>query len=71
MASRLASKVMAVGWVGTSLGVVGAYRYQKVQQEQAKLPSNKLWSFKDTPSGGKKNVIVIGGGVVGVTGAAV
>lgn len=71
MASRLiqhASKSLAVA--GAALGATIAYRYQRVQQEQDNLPSHELWSFEEVePSDGKKRVVVIGGGVVGVTAA--
>lgn len=70
MASRLlqnASKALVLG--GTGLGIVSVYRYQQVKQEQSNLPSNELWSFKNKASGDKKNVVVVGGGVVGITAA--
>ena len=70
MASRLlqtAGKALGIGGVG--LGAATVYRYQQVKQEQSALPSHQLWSFKNAPAVGKKQVIVIGGGVVGVTAA--
>ena len=70
MVSRLvqnASKVLGLG--ATGIGAAAVYRYQEVKQEQSNLPSHELWSFKKKPSNDKKNVIVIGGGVVGVTAA--
>lgn len=71
MASRFlltASKAITAGGVG-AVATVAAYRYQEVQREQSKLPTNELWSFKSNPTDGKKNVIIVGGGVVGITAA--
>ena len=70
MASRVlqnASKVLVLGGVG--LGAIGAYRYQEVKREESNLPSRELFSFKETPASDKKKVVVIGGGVVGITAA--
>ena len=71
MASRIlqhAAKALAAG--GAGLGAAAAYRYREVQQAQAALPKQQLFAFKDDQSpSGKKKVVVIGGGVVGVTAA--
>lgn len=70
MASRLAytaTKLLAAG--GTLVGAAAAHRYQEVKREQSNLPSQELWSFENKPQVQKKRVVVIGGGVVGVTAA--
>ena len=70
MASLLSktSKVLAVGGVG--VGASATYRYQNLIDEETKLPTNELFRFDDTnPNSQKKQLIVIGGGVVGITAA--
>ena len=67
-------KVITIG--GTAIGAVALYRYQAVKTEESNLPTNELWSFTrsstksaaDT-SNNKKQCIIIGGGVVGITAA--
>lgn len=62
------SKALALG--GAGLGAVAVYRYQEVKKEQSSLPTHELWSFKEKDShSDKKKVVVVGGGVVGVTAA--
>mmetsp|Transcript_22149 Transcript_22149/g.47613 ORF Transcript_22149/g.47613 Transcript_22149/m.47613 type:complete len:555 (+) Transcript_22149:138-1802(+) len=64
-----ASKALALG--GAGLGAGAIYRFQQVEREQFDLPRDELWSFKtkEPSSSDKKKVIVIGGGVVGITAA--
>lgn len=64
-----ASKALALG--GTGLGAVAAYRYQNLKQQESLLPGNELWKFdtRKAPNDNNKKLIVIGGGVVGVTAA--
>lgn len=71
-----ASKAIAVGGVG--LGAVAVYRYQNLLDEESKLPTNELFRFDGLRQGrkgdkdqnpNKKQLIVIGGGVVGITAA--
>lgn len=70
MASRLLQNATkAIGFAGSGLGALTVYKYQEVKQEESNLPSNELWSFKQPQSDDKKNVIIVGGGVVGVTAA--
>lgn len=54
----------------TGLGAAALYRYQSLLKEESKLPKEQLWKFpNDISSTNKKQVVVIGGGVVGVTAA--
>ena len=68
-----ASKVLAVGGVG--VGAVAVYRYQNLLDAESKLPTNELFRFdglrkdKGDQNPNKKQLIVIGGGVVGITAA--
>lgn len=71
MASRLISlgtRVLAIG--GTGVGATALYRYKSVLREESNYPKNELWSFSpSTTTAHKKQCIIIGGGVVGVTAA--
>ena len=63
-----ASKILTVGGVG--VGAVAMYRYQNLIDEESKLPTNEMFRFDDTiQNSQKKQLIVIGGGVVGITAA--
>ena len=73
-----ASKVLTVG--GAGIGAAAVYRYQNLLEEESKLPTNELFRFdglrqsKKKSSNNKQNpnqkqLIVIGGGVVGITAA--
>lgn len=77
MTSRIISlgtKAVAIG--GAGICATALYRYQSVLQEESESPTNELWSFShQQPSSAtaiaanKKQCIIIGGGVVGVTAA--
>ncbi len=70
MSSRILSfgtKALAVGTTG--VGATAFYRYQAVKQDESNLPTNELWSFNNSIKTDKKQCIIIGGGVVGVTAA--
>eukprot|EP00985_Skeletonema_marinoi_P011435 scaffold5444_cov140-Skeletonema_marinoi.AAC.2 len=74
MTSRLislGSKALAIG--GTGVCATALYRYQSVLKEESNSPTNELISFShQQPSAiaaNKKQCIIIGGGVVGVTAA--
>ena len=63
-----ARKALAVGGVG--VGALATYRYQNLIDEETKLPTTELFRFDDTNQNSqKKQLIVIGGGVVGITAA--
>ena len=69
-----ASKALALG--GAGLGGAAVYRYQNLKKEESLLPTNELWKFSDDSlrksndtNKNKKQLIVVGGGVVGVTAA--
>lgn len=66
---RTASKALALGSVG--LGAAASYRFQSLKREESQLPKEQLWTFANTSTTNKnkKQVVVIGGGVVGVTAA--
>jgi D-amino-acid dehydrogenase len=69
MSSRIISfgtKALAIGTAG--VGITAFYRYQAVKQEESNLPTHELWSFNHHKAD-KKQCIIIGGGVVGVTAA--
>ena len=65
----------AAGATTAGLGGTAYYRYRQVQQREAQLPTNSLdnvfpnptASKKKNTSGSQQRVLVIGGGVVGVT----
>ncbi|KAL7529641.1 hypothetical protein ACHAWF_003061 [Thalassiosira exigua] len=65
MALRQRAKALAVAG-GAGLGAVTFYRYWEVKQHQDNSPRDELWSFTNSE---KKKVVIIGGGVVGVTAA--
>mmetsp|Transcript_1870 Transcript_1870/g.2759 ORF Transcript_1870/g.2759 Transcript_1870/m.2759 type:complete len:548 (-) Transcript_1870:63-1706(-) len=74
MTSRLislGSKALAIG--GTGVCATALYRYQSVLKEESNSPTNELIPFShQQPSAiaaNKKQCIIIGGGVVGVTAA--
>lgn len=85
MAATLSSALRKTALLGTTgLTALTIYRYQKLEREEASLPTNVLFSFRDDDANSKsssgedgsenaskkkKNVVVIGGGVVGVTAA--
>lgn len=63
------TKALAIG--GTGIGATAFYRYQAVKQEESNLPKHELTPFNHNRSikTDKKQCIIIGGGVVGVTAA--
>lgn len=66
--SRTATRFLLASGGATS--VLGAYRYQQVRQRERELPTETLSVFADEKNAHAKNkkpVIVIGGGVVGIT----
>jgi len=70
MTSRLislGSKALAIG--GTGVCATALYRYQSVLKEESNSPTNELYSFSHQHPANKKQCIIIGGGVVGVTAA--
>jgi len=77
MASILfkAGKALAVGGVGAG-SAVAVYRYQNLMEAERHLPTNELFRFANVANADNKNnksnrkqLIVIGGGVVGITAA--
>ena len=62
----LGTKAAAIG--GAGICATALYRYQSVLQEESG-PTNELWSFPPTAANNKKQCVIIGGGVVGVTAA--
>lgn len=64
-----ASKALALGSAG--LGAAAAHRYQNLLKQESQLPTQQLWKFDNTKAltGKRKQVVVVGGGVVGVTAA--
>lgn len=72
MTSRLISlgtKALAIG--GAGVGAAAWWHYQAVLREESNLPTNELWSFShlQPSTADKKQCIIIGGGVVGITAA--
>ncbi len=72
MTSRLISlgtKALAIG--GAGVGATAWWHYQAVLREESNLPTNELWSFShlQPSTADKKQCIIIGGGVVGITAA--
>mmetsp|Transcript_20957 Transcript_20957/g.34583 ORF Transcript_20957/g.34583 Transcript_20957/m.34583 type:complete len:562 (+) Transcript_20957:39-1724(+) len=75
MTSRIISlgtKAVAIG--GAGICATALYRYQSVLQDESETPTNELWSFShpqpsSATAANKKQCIIIGGGVVGVTAA--
>jgi len=71
MTSRLLQNITKAGVLaGGIAGVSLTYRYEEVKKVQSNLPKTELWSFKNSSTKeDKKNVVIVGGGVVGVTAA--
>jgi len=72
MSSRvisLGTKALAIG--GAGVGATAWWHYQAVLREESNLPTNELWSFchLQPSTADKKQCIIIGGGVVGITAA--
>ena len=68
----LGTKAVAIG--GAGICATALYRYQSVLQDESESPTNELWSFShpqpsSATAANKKQCIIIGGGVVGVTAA--
>lgn len=72
--SSLTSFLILSSMISSGVGICATalYRYQSVLQEESELPKNiELWSFPSsaTAAANKKQCVIIGGGVVGVTAA--